>query len=376
MLELILAAREKRTLLLQNKLSNYDFIVTFGLNIPGDQKLGADKEAFIKKYFFEYVSFINKTYDSLNYEAVVDSAGYMYYVWFNDADAYEVKKLSLKFEQRIGDVSSLIDIDVYLDINNKISRQNLAGFPRKCFMCDQPAKVCAFKQTHPYEELVAFANKKMSEETSFVLPHEYIFDDIINEILKGNYLPGDRLKELELVNIYKVSRTKIRDVLKELESSGVVVTKKSMGAVVKKLTTDEVMELTNLRIKIKEILFLDVFENLNKNGYYIVENIKRNLKKMDVNNYDLVKKWNTQFYVRLFSISNKEYTKKIFKGLEMVFGNINYQINKKILEGGFNMRDYHLRICDAIMDENFEDYQKVLSDYFATLKDLILNLDE
>ncbi|ARU92250.1 hypothetical protein SCLARK_001805 [Spiroplasma clarkii] len=309
MLEQILEARSKRTLLLESKLNSQSFIVTFGLNIPGDNKTGPKKKEFIKKYFFEYLSFMSKRFESINYDFIEDSVGYVYYIWMNDADPYEVKKMSLKFEDLIGDKSVLIDIDVYRSIFDKLSRQDLAEFPRKCFLCEQPAKVCAYKQTHSYEELLDFTEQKLNEDVKFVLPHKYILEDIVKEISQGDLQPGDRLKEIELSEKYGVSRTKIREVLKELSEYGVINLKKSMGAEIKELSKAEVIEITDLRIQIKQMLFLDVFENLDNSGFYIIKTIHSKLKKIDKANVDLVKTWNKKFYVLVFALSNKNIQK-------------------------------------------------------------------
>lgn len=374
MLEKILEAREKRTLLLESKLNVHSFMITFGLNIPGENKTGEDKKSFIKKYFFEYVSYMNKKFESINYDFIQDSAGYVYFVWMKDADPYEVKKLTLKFEETLGDKSFLLDIDVYRSVLDKISRQDLAEFPRKCFICNLPAKVCAFKQTHSYDELVEFTNQKLNENIKFVLSEKYILEDIVNQISRGELIPGNRLKEVELSNKYGVSRTKIREVLNELADYGLLTLKKSMGAEIKKLSKEEIIEISDLRVEMKRTMFINLFDNLDNGGFYFVKGILNKIKKIDSDNFDLVKRWNKKFYTLIFALSNKEFTKKLFRRLDILFSNISFQIDKKIFEGKFNMTEYHLKICEFIISRDREGYLKILNEYFIRLKSIILNL--
>lgn len=48
----------------------------------------------------------------------------------------------------------LLDLDV-LTLEGKLSREDLNRSPRRCFVCDQPAALCARSQRHPLAEVVA-----------------------------------------------------------------------------------------------------------------------------------------------------------------------------------------------------------------------------
>ena len=133
-----------------------------------------------------------------------------------------------------------------------------------------PAKVCAFKQTHSYDELVEFTNQKLNENIKFVLSEKYILEDIVNQISRGELIPGNRLKEVELSNKYGVSRTKIREVLNELADYGLLTLKKSMGAEIKKLSKEEIIEISDLRVEMKRTMFINLFDNLDNGGFYFV----------------------------------------------------------------------------------------------------------
>jgi DNA-binding GntR family transcriptional regulator len=72
---------------------------------------------------------------------------------------------------------------------------------------------------------------------------EALRDSIVN----GRLAPGARLIERELIEMTGVSRTVIREALRQLESEGVVATIPNKGPIVRQLTLDEAKELYLIR---------------------------------------------------------------------------------------------------------------------------------
>jgi DNA-binding GntR family transcriptional regulator len=66
------------------------------------------------------------------------------------------------------------------------------------------------------------------------------------DILKGRLKPGERLEERALSHRYTVSRTPIREALRQLASTRLVEIRPRIGAVVARPTAGEIMELFEL----------------------------------------------------------------------------------------------------------------------------------
>ncbi|WP_424985122.1 GntR family transcriptional regulator [Microbulbifer sp. S227A] len=70
---------------------------------------------------------------------------------------------------------------------------------------------------------------------------------LLDEIRDGELLPGDRLRETELAERLGVSRTPVREAIRQLEADGLVSHVPRHGATLRKLDYAEVMELYEMR---------------------------------------------------------------------------------------------------------------------------------
>ena len=71
---------------------------------------------------------------------------------------------------------------------------------------------------------------------------------IRDAILDETFKPGERLPESELAEMFKVSRSPIREALFALENEGTVTTEPYRGAILKPLSTEEVSDIAELRL--------------------------------------------------------------------------------------------------------------------------------
>lgn len=72
-------------------------------------------------------------------------------------------------------------------------------------------------------------------------------DYLLNQIMSGTLSPGQALREPDLVEQMKVSRVPVREALRELESLGLVVSRKHSGVHIRELSVDEVRDLYQFR---------------------------------------------------------------------------------------------------------------------------------
>lgn len=70
---------------------------------------------------------------------------------------------------------------------------------------------------------------------------------LLTEIREGRLLPGDRLRETELAERLNVSRTPIREAIRQLEADRLVTHIPRQGATIRRLDYAEIMELYEMR---------------------------------------------------------------------------------------------------------------------------------
>jgi DNA-binding GntR family transcriptional regulator len=71
--------------------------------------------------------------------------------------------------------------------------------------------------------------------------------ELSKRVLEGRYLPGANLREVPLAEEFGVSRSSIREALRILERDGVVGIEPHRGASVTRLSTDELIEIYQVR---------------------------------------------------------------------------------------------------------------------------------
>jgi DNA-binding GntR family transcriptional regulator len=80
-----------------------------------------------------------------------------------------------------------------------------------------------------------------------------ILQRLTQAITEGQYLPGDKLVERELCERFGVSRTSLREALRQLEAEQLVEIIPNRGPLVRGISEDELLELWEMRAAIESV---------------------------------------------------------------------------------------------------------------------------
>lgn len=81
-----------------------------------------------------------------------------------------------------------------------------------------------------------------------------VSDALRNDILNGEFPPGERLIELQLAERYRVGRAAIRSAIVELSAEGLVAHETNRGATVRRISLAEAIEIAEARGALESLL--------------------------------------------------------------------------------------------------------------------------
>lgn len=86
-----------------------------------------------------------------------------------------------------------------------------------------------------------------TDRTAASLQGEDAYQQLLGEIRTGTLGPGARLTETDLARRLNISRTPVREAIRQLEADGLVIHQPRVGATIRTLDYSEVMELYEIR---------------------------------------------------------------------------------------------------------------------------------
>ena len=170
----ILAAREKRSIVLQEINYEINDAIIIKANIPGSNKNIKVAKILVTIFKNEVIKQVKvktiKFYES--------DDGPFYLLTINKMD--NTKLILIKIEEK-HPLGRLIDLDLFTSTSRSIYRSDVGYGPRKCMICDRLAILCVREQKHPTVEVLNFINHKVSKYLEELF-YELAFSSIKSEL--------------------------------------------------------------------------------------------------------------------------------------------------------------------------------------------------
>ena len=170
-LEKFLNDREERVYLQQNLQEKYRKpLLAVRTNYPGENKL----EPIAQEISDIMAEEVEKYFDGkiLHRETLVSLEGKIH-IYLLDENVLEIKRKTVSIEEG-HPLGRCIDLDVYYENGEGISRSALGFGKRKCLICDEIAFVCARGMKHSHSELKEEIFKKYKEFQNYTLERREI----------------------------------------------------------------------------------------------------------------------------------------------------------------------------------------------------------
>lgn len=142
--------------------------------------------------------------------------------------------------------------------------------------------------------------------------HQSLNDSIYNAlrqaIFRGDYKPGERLTEPGLAKLFSVSRNPIREVLRKLQSEGIVEIPPRKSAHVALFSTEEIEEIIELRAELEGLSAQFATSRLNDDTIILFKKLLEDGNKaVDKNDNNKVQKCNHKFHSLLAKSGQNRY---------------------------------------------------------------------
>lgn len=127
-----------------------------------------------------------------------------------------------------------------------------------------------------------------------------VFTQIENDIISGKYKPGESLTEARLCEEMNVSRTPIREALRQLELEGMVQSIPNKGVVVIGIEWQDIEDIYKIKIRIEGLAaslaaeniteeeLAELEETIDLTEYYASKNDIKNMVKLDGKFHDII----------------------------------------------------------------------------------------
>jgi len=133
-----------------------------------------------------------------------------------------------------------------------------------------------------------------------------LVENLRDEIIKGQLSPGQKLRQEELAAHFGVSTMPIREALRELEAEGLVTITPHRGAVVTRLTAEDLQDIYDIRTNLEEMATGLAVPNMDET---ILADLAQSVQEMgnDIDDAVTYTKLNHHFHVTIYAASGRRH---------------------------------------------------------------------
>lgn len=145
-----------------------------------------------------------------------------------------------------------------------------------------------------------------------------IFNKIREDILNDKYKTGDKIVEAKLADELGVSRTPVREALKQLELDGLVDNIPNRGVVVKGISNQDIYDIYTIRVAIEGIAAKWAVERMDDT---VVETLIEIYELMEFYTFkkdvDKIFELNTRFHETIYNATKSRYLEQVLTDFQL-----------------------------------------------------------
>src|SRR6516162_7297747 len=152
-------------------------------------------------------------------------------------------------------------------------------------------------------------NEQESEKAPFL-----VVQNIRDAILDETFKPGERLPEGQLGEMFKVSRSPVREALLALEKEGTVVMEPFKGATVKALSPEEAMDIADLKLSLITLVAKPAYRHLSPTDFDLAYRLAKQMTR--TNSAKEYFEYDRRFWAVIFEKAQRPVLWEVFQQLD------------------------------------------------------------
>lgn len=190
---------------------------------------------------------------------------------------------------------------------------------------------------------------------------DLIFNKIREDILNNRYTLGDKLVESRLAEDLEVSRTPVREALKQLELDGLVESIPNRGVIVKGLSNQDIYDIYTVRISIEAIAAEWAIERMSEDDLKELRDIFEMMEFFTMKqNCDKIFELNTEFHEKIYSCTKSRYLEHILRDFQLFIKST--RLKSLRIEGRLETAlEEHRKILEAFEHKDIDEAKKYVA---------------
>lgn len=187
----------------------------------------------------------------------------------------------------------------------------------------------------------------------FATIKDQVYEKLKEDICAGRFQAGQRLQEVELAEELSVSRTPVREALRQLVHDGIAVEIPNKGVYVREFTLKDVQEIYNMRLLLEGYAFDLMESTLTKDGKKRLVDILQELQaaydRRDLAEYI---RWDTALHECFILLANDNMLRMVYRGIQTMIQQ--FRVHSLSAQGRFeeSMKE-HTDTVDCILADVF-----------------------
>lgn len=195
-----------------------------------------------------------------------------------------------------------------------------------------------------------------------------VYETLREKILSGEYRPGQRLTEAQVVKELGISRSHVRSAFQHLSYDGLIDLNPNQGAAVSDITLEDILDIFVGREALELEAYRRAFTRIDDAGMAKLEDLIQKMREAIANDdFELYSTSAAHFRTTILDIANSPRLKELANSLLLISSRV---VLRKImipLRGESSLAE-HEQIISALKGSSLEEVEGAFRNHIANLK--------